>query len=122
MDGINNVTYEDIEVWFLDNGSYRHMTRMKLVFLTFSKIDPNLYVGFGTNTRQEIREFGYVRFQLELGGFMGIEHMLYVQYLKVMLLSVAAFKDQGYAVTFQDGQVLVYSKEATQDTPIVLGV
>jgi len=64
MDGINNVTYEDIEVWFLDNGSYRYMTRMKLVFLTFSEIDTNLYVGFGTNTRQEIKGYGYVRFQL----------------------------------------------------------
>jgi hypothetical protein len=53
---------------------------------------------------------------------MGIEHMLYVPYLKVNLLSVATFEDEGYAVTFQNGQVLVYSREATPDTTIVLGI
>jgi hypothetical protein len=53
---------------------------------------------------------------------MGIEHMLYVPYLKVNLLSVVSFEDEGYAVVFQDGQVLVYSKEATQDIEVVLGV
>jgi hypothetical protein len=50
-----------------------------------------------------------VRFQLESGGFLGIEHMLYVPELKVNLLSFLAFEDEGYAVSFQDGQVLVYS-------------
>jgi hypothetical protein len=34
---------------------------------------------------------------------MGIEHMLYVPYFKVNLLSVASFKDEGYAVAFYDG-------------------
>jgi hypothetical protein len=52
---------------------------------------------------------------------MGIEHMLYVLDLKVNLLSVENFEDEGYGVTFQNGQVLVYSREATQDTKIVVG-
>jgi hypothetical protein len=60
-------------------------------------------VGSGTNTRQAIRGYGYVRFHLESGGFMGIEHMLYVPDLKVNLLSVATFEDDGYVVTFQNG-------------------
>jgi hypothetical protein len=29
---------------------------------------------------------------------MGIEHMLYVPYLKLNLLSIATFKDEGYAI------------------------
>jgi hypothetical protein len=122
MVGLNRVTYEDIEEWFMDSGSSHHMTGMRSIFLTFSEIDTDFYVGSGTNTRQAIKGYGYVRFQLESGGFMGIEHMLYVPYLKVNLLSVAAFEDEGYAVAFQNGQVLVYSREATQDTTIVLGV
>jgi len=51
---------------------------------------------------------------------MGIENLLYVPDLKVNLLSVANFEDEGYLVTFQNGQVLVNSREATKDT-IVLG-
>jgi hypothetical protein len=71
MVGLNSVMYEDIEVWFMDSGSSRHMTRMRSVFLTFSKIDTDFYVGSGTNTRQAIRGFGYVRFQLESGRISG---------------------------------------------------
>jgi hypothetical protein len=94
---------------------------MRSIFLTFSESDTDCYVGSGTNTRQAIRGYGYVRFHLS-GRILGIEHMLYVPYLKVNLLSVAAFEDEGYAVAFQNGQVLVYSREASLDTTIVLGV
>jgi hypothetical protein len=45
---------------------------------------------------------------------MGINNMLYVPDLKVNLLSVATFEDEGYAVTFHNGRVLVYSREATR--------
>jgi hypothetical protein len=86
MVGLNKVTYEDIEVWFMENGSSHHMTMMRSIFLNFSKIDSDLYVLSRTNTRQAIRGYGYVRFQLELGGILGIEHMLYVLYLKVNIL------------------------------------
>jgi hypothetical protein len=122
MDGLGKVIYEDIEEWFMDSGSSHHMTRMRSIFLTFSESDTDCYVGSGTNTRQAIRGYGYVRFQLESGGFMGIEHMLYVPYLKGKPTLSCKFEDEGYAVTFQNGQVLVYSREATPDTTIVLGV
>jgi hypothetical protein len=65
-------------------------------------------VGSGFNTRRVIRGYGYVRFQLESGGFMGIENMLYVPDLPVNLLAVSTFEDDGYVVTFQNGQVLAY--------------
>jgi len=53
---------------------------------------------------------------------MGIEQMLFVPKLKVNFLSVLAFKDEGYGVVFQDGQVLVYLEKSTQHTTMVLGV
>jgi hypothetical protein len=119
---LGKVIYEDIKEWFLDNGSYRHMTEMRSIFLTFSESDTDFYVGSRTNTRQAMRGYGYVRFHLESGGFMGIEHMLCFLDLNLKLLSVASFEHQGYAVAFQNGQVLVYSREATPDTTIVLVV
>jgi hypothetical protein len=122
MVGLGKVIYEDIEEWFVDSGSSRHMTGMRSVFLTFSEIDTDCYVGSGTNTRKAIRGYGYVRFQLRSGGFLGIENMLYVPDLKVNLLSVVSFEDDGYIVTFKDGQVLVHSREVSPDTTIVLGV
>jgi len=53
---------------------------------------------------------------------MGIENMLYVPDLKVNLHSVFSFEDDGYIVTFKDGQVLVHSGEVSPYTSIVLGV
>ena len=38
------------------------------------------------------------------------------------LLSVSALKDKGYGVVFQDGQILIQSKRATQDAVVMLGV
>jgi hypothetical protein len=48
--------------------------------------------------------------------------MLYVPYLKVNLLSVVTFEDEFYVVAFHNGQVLVYSRESTPDTTIMLGI
>jgi hypothetical protein len=38
------------------------------------------------------------------------------------LLSVSSFEDDGYVVTFQNGRVLVYARESTPGTKIVLGI
>ena len=62
MAGLGKVIYEDIEEWFMDNGSYCHMTKMRSIFLTFSEFDTHFFVGYGTNTSQEIRGYGYVIF------------------------------------------------------------
>ena len=93
--------YEDIETWFIDNGSSHHLTRLREVFLSFIEIDSYFYVGSRTKTRHKEKEIGTVRFQLEDGGFMVIEHMLYVSELSVNLLSVLSFEDRGYGITFQ---------------------
>jgi hypothetical protein len=81
--------------------------------LTYSESDKDFFLGSETNTRQAIRGYGYVRFQLDSRGFMGIKHMLYVPNLKVNLVSVIAFEDDSYAVAFHNGRVLMYSREDT---------
>jgi hypothetical protein len=100
MVGLGKVIYECIEEWFMDSGSYLHMTGMRSIFFNFLESDTYCFVGSRTNTIQVIRGYGYARFQLELGGFLGIKHMLYVPDLKVNLLSVASFEYDGYAIAF----------------------
>ena len=77
------------------------MTRLSAVFLSFTKTDSNCYVGSRTKTRHGLKAIRTVRFQLEKGGFLVIEHMLYVLELNVNLLSVSTFEDGGYGITFQ---------------------
>jgi hypothetical protein len=58
-----------------------------------------------------------VRVSLEVAGVM------YVPGLKVNFLSVSALEDMGYAVMFEDGQVLIRSEGAdTQDAAVRLGI
>jgi hypothetical protein len=119
---LGSIVYEDIEAWFVDSGSSRHMTGMRSVFFIFSEIDSDCYVGCGTNTRHAVKGVGCVRFQLESGGSLEMEEMLFVPELKVNFLSVSSLEDEGYGVVFQHGQVLIYPERATQDTTIVHGV
>jgi hypothetical protein len=65
---------------------------------------------------------GCVRFQLELGGSLEVAEVLFVPKLKVNLLSVSALQDMGYAVMFEDGQVLIRSEGATLDAAMRLGI
>jgi hypothetical protein len=49
--------------------------------------------------------------------------VMYAPRLKVNLLSVSTLEDMGYAVTFEDGQVLIRSEGVdTQDAAVRLGI
>jgi hypothetical protein len=62
MVSLGKMIYEYIEEWFMDNGSSCHMTQMRSICLNLSKSNTNCYVGSGSNTRQAIRGYVYVRF------------------------------------------------------------
>jgi hypothetical protein len=48
--------------------------------------------------------------------------VLYVTELKKNLLSVLTLEDEGFAVLFQNGQVLIHSEGASPDTTMSIGV
>lgn len=63
MSCFNKLMYEDIENWFVDSGYFHHVTRsLRVVFLNFTEIDFDCYVGLGTKTRHEVKGIGIVRF------------------------------------------------------------
>lgn len=114
--------YEDFETPFVDSVSSHHVTGLRMVLLRFTKNESDSYVGSRTNTRNEVKGIVTIRFQLEEGGLMEIEHMLFVIELRVNLLLQSSFKDGGNGITFHKGQVFVSSVEDTQDLVVVLGV
>ena len=75
--------------WFLDNGASQHMTRMRNVFLGYSKLDSSSYVGCDVSTRHAlvVKEVGSVKFQLESGGYLELAKVLYVPSLPMNILS-----------------------------------
>jgi hypothetical protein len=122
LSGSGCLVCEDIEAWFVDNGASRHMMGMRSVFLSFSEIDSDCYVGCGASTRHAVKGVGCVRFHLESGGFLEVTEVLFVPELPVNFLSVSALEDEGCGVVFFRGQVFLYPEGATPDTTVVLGV
>jgi hypothetical protein len=55
-----------------------------------------------------IRGVGNVRFQLEFGGLLEIDEVLFVSGLSVNLLSVSASEDVGYYILFKTKHVFIY--------------
>jgi hypothetical protein len=99
------------------------MTGMRSVFLSVSETGSDSHVGSGADTMHAVKGVGCVRFQLESGGSLEVVGVMYVPELKVNLLSVAALEDMGYAVMFEDGQVLIRAEGAdTQDAAVRLGI
>jgi hypothetical protein len=55
-----------------------------------------------------VRGVGRVRFQLEYGGFLELDGVLFVPGLRVNLLSVSALEDVGYCTLFKREHVFIY--------------
>jgi hypothetical protein len=79
-------------------------------------------VGSGADTMHAVKGVGCVRFQLDLGGFLEVDEVMYVPELRVNLLYVSALEDKGYAMMFEDGQGLKWSEGASLDATMRLGI
>jgi hypothetical protein len=99
--------FEDSGAWFVDSGSSHHMTGMRSVFLSVLETGSDCHVKNGARTRHAVKGVGCVRFQLESRVSLEVDEVMYVQELKVNLLSISALEDMGYDVMFIDGHVLI---------------
>eukprot|EP01018_Ginkgo_biloba_P038969 Gb_38766 [translate_table: standard] len=68
-----------------------------------------------------VRGVGRVRFQLEFGNPLEMDEVLFVPGLKLNLLSVSALEDDGYAVLFEGGHVLIYPLRVEPIEAVLLG-
>jgi len=67
----------------------------RCVFFLVHQLARGLDVELGTNAKCGIVGVGIVKFQLESGGSLEVENVLYVLELKKNLLSVLAMEDRG---------------------------
>ena len=95
----------DTCLWYLDNGYSRHMTRDRSLFKVF-KTKKGGNVTFGDGSKSQIKGKGII-FLLELPD---IANVLYVESLRVNLLSISQICDQDFMVLFSKGKCLVMDK------------
>ena len=92
-------------LWYLDNGCLRHMTVNRSLFKVFeSKKGGN--ITFGDGSKSQIKGKGTI----SLPGLPDITNVLYVEGLRVNLLSISQICDQDFMVLFSKGKFLVLNE------------
>ena len=95
----------DTCLWYLDSGYLRHMTGDRSLFKVFeSKKGGN--VTFGDGRKLQIKGKGII----SLPGLPDIANVLYVEGLRVNLLSISQICDQDFMVLFLKEKCLVMDK------------
>ena len=95
----------DTCLWYLDSSCSRHMTGDKSLFKTFkSKKGGN--VTFSDGSKSQIKGKGII----SLPGLPDIANVLYVEGLRVNLLSISQIYDQDFMVLFLKGKCFVMDK------------
>ena len=95
----------DTCLWYLDSECSRHMTGDRSLFKVFeSKKCGN--VTFGDRSKSQIKGKGIIF----LPGLPDISNVLYVEGLKVNLLSISQICDQNFMVLFLKGKCLVLNE------------
>ena len=88
-------------MWYLDSGCLRHMTRDRSLFKVFkSKKGGN--VTFGNGSKSQIKGKRII----SLPGLLDIANVLYVEGLRVNLLSISQICDQDFMVLFSKENAL----------------
>ena len=95
----------DICLWYLDSGCSRHMTGDRSLFKVFES-NKNGNVSFGDGSKSQIKGKGII----SLPGLLDIANVLYVEGLRVNLLSISQICDQDFMVLFSKGKCLVMNE------------
>jgi hypothetical protein len=90
----------------------------------FSDISSRNYVGCGVITRHvlAVKGVGSVKFQLELGGYLELDKVLYVLELLVKFISLFYFETDGCGIVLSQGNVYLYPKGIPSNPIVLLGV
>ena len=95
----------DTCLWYLDSGCSRHMTGNRSLFKVFkSKKGGNFTFGDGSKSQIKGKRI------ISLPGLPDIANVLYVEILRVNLLSISQISDQDFMVPFFKGKCLVMNK------------
>jgi hypothetical protein len=111
----------DDDIWLIDSGASRHMTRYRDHLTDLVEKETNLHV-LGDNVRNNVKWVGTYKFQLESDIPLQLSEVLYVPGMKRNLVVVSSLEDKGYKVTFSEGKILAWHKNSHIDSSQVIGV
>ena len=89
-------------LWYLDSSCWKHMTGDWSLFEVFKSKKGGTVI-FGDGSKSQIKGKGFI----SLPGLLDIANVLYVEGLRVNLLSISQICDQDFMVLFSKGKCLV---------------
>jgi hypothetical protein len=112
----------DNDIWLIDSGAFRHMTRYRDHLTYLVEKETNLHVVIGDNARYNVKGVGTSAFQLDSDIPLQLSEVLYVIGMKRNLVSISALEEKGYKVTFYKGKFLAWHKDSHMNYDRVIGV
>jgi hypothetical protein len=85
--------------WFLENGSFGHMSKSWDLFSSLMDSDMDLQVKICDDVKYEVKGEGTIAFQLKSRGLLDSENVLYVLCLKKNFLSILVMEERYFFVT-----------------------
>ena len=104
----------DMCLWYLDSGYSRHVTRDRSLLKVF-EFKKGGNVTFGDGSKSQIKGKGVI----SLPGLPDIANVLYVEGLRVNLLSISQICNQDFMVLFSKGKCLVMDESGKK---LIIGV
>jgi hypothetical protein len=87
------------------------MTSSQQLFSSLKKWNTRVKVELGDDAKYPITRVGTISFQLESGNSLDFDDFLFVLGLGKNLFSVLVMEDKGFAMEFNNQQVLITMKE-----------
>jgi hypothetical protein len=112
----------DSDIWLIDSGASRHMTRYREHLTNLVEKESHLDVVLGDNVRYTVKAVGSSTFQLYSDIPLQLSEVLYVPRMKRNLVYVSTLEDKGCKVTFSEGKFLAWHKNSHMDYAWVIGV
>jgi hypothetical protein len=112
----------DSDIWLIDNGSSRHMTRYREHITDLVEKEYRLHVVLGDNAIYSVKGVGTSSFQVDSDIHLQLSEVLYVPGMKRDLVYVSSLEDKGCNVTLSEGKFLAWHKNSHMDSSRVIGV
>ncbi|WVZ50425.1 hypothetical protein U9M48_001678 [Paspalum notatum var. saurae] len=97
------------DVWIMDSGCSRHMTKPQVVLRSLNLVSTKEYITFGDNGQGKVMGVGSVLLSAKLS----LREVAFVRNLGFNLVSVSQLLDEGFEVRFKKGACCVLDAEET---------
>jgi hypothetical protein len=109
------------DTWLIDNGASKHMTGQTKIISCILEKNFSQKVTIGYDYRYPIKGVGESNHKLNLGNSLKMKGVLYVPGLKKNLLFILDLENNGFRVSFIDGEVHMWAKGETLNEAIIIG-